>query len=1688
MSHMKQSNQAITFLMAQYRAVLKNTMMSLAVGISTTAASLCIATSAFAIPQDGMWDKEDFSSDPNGGVTGETLITSQAFDASSLANGWGYASGTTHVATNLLVNIEDVKETVAEIRGAKDKNLAFEKLFITDGACVNITNTADTDTKIYGYAPGTAADGTAGTLHLSSGKMELNKAHVRFGTIKLEDKSEITLGGIVDASKKSNSDKADWVHYSAVYSPNAADFSFKSSEKSVVNLNDQSLIGGEGVVLLENSTVNFNGKLDQNDSASALVRSPKQVTVDGSTLYAKGAGAIYSPIIEFKSNAAQTVINIEDGGRLILDGDWKDEQLANAVAHNASKISFDNLTVNGKGTLVLGNSNAQTNIAAKNTLTFNSKLENHARIEFNDKDTWAGTDILVLNGDLINSGELNLFASANARILLPKKMSQLHFINQTMPLDISDTSKIQFSSNLQTEEPGKISITNDAGEMASRATIKGEMLSISKPISGFKYVYAVEADHLTLGSPTFDSHQETLHTDKKLLANKEVTFIVKDGKTFVLSAPLTLGNSDTTTGTIKGAFQLGLVNVSRAAQLRIENGHWTLEQGQDFFIDWGAPFANDGGAVIITGNNTSLSASGKLKTTSLNNSDGIVIKSGALLDIAQADTSGLLDNAVNLNTFAKVKLDANKVLASNFNGSFLNGDPQSFLELTGKDKITKDEFNNIKSKFNNFSGIYDGFEVEDLYGGKSKVPIDQLDFKAPIANNKNVQAIVSKNVNQPGNAGSILLSGIDVFEFNPESEKTFILSNASANNNPNKNFVQKDGETNPASVKLGGFITDWNGNHYRAGTLVLLGEGNIGTVLGIVNRQAKLNIGMPNNSHIGDVTVKGNIGELYSNQVESVEISKDSKLTVEGSVYVKYLKMASGSTFITGTDRFDVENVNMAAGSTISGNGSVVIKGLKMDRSASIVSPDHEVSFENKPATIEGTITAATLTFGNMNTAYHKITGDAKINVAQLTPMYTAKVKIGDDSAKSNGSATVIAKKLSVVGSAELWVDTEYGQKAALLMVDELNDAPAASAYSNDLRLLTSNSVVPTQGVNAGTLKTNLIVGKNALTAIGFTSEQDLMDLLKSNIDQNGSFYKSPSANTLQLSGALVLNKAITIDSFRKVVLDTLATLDTLGGYSYNSITLSSGTALIITEQAFGTDKDGNKTGPAITFNMNYGTVNGEGGVVILHGNFSTQDNDLKLFGTANGQLPSLNGKIVVRSANGWLIGGYGNFPQAPQAPGGTPTPPTTLPGGTGGSGGNGNLGGSGGGTGGGTGGGGTGGGSGGGTGGGGTGGFNPSIDVDKVKEDLAGTAGPVFGIIMDVLNGKYKNDSGAGVDALRHWATVSSDGYEIEAVSNLANYAGASLASLSASHVLSDAVASRLGTSISHEKTINATGSLDNGGVWLSPSYQKFFSDGFDAQGGKYGADVDLAGIVLGSDYVFDNKRFGVMLNIGSGEAEGKGNGRGLNNDFDYYGLGVYSSYNFDNVSVCADVSYTHISHDLSGKMPSDKIGFAKAETDSNAISFGVTTSYKIENDLLDVTPHLGARFTRLDTDTYGVDTKLGTVAITEFHEQNILSVPVGVALSERYEFGDWSIAPNADMTFTLNIGDLKADYVTSFTGASNSATNFSPDMLDELTYSLDLGLSAKNGAFGGSVGLNYTGSDNTDAISLKAQASYMF
>ena len=251
-------------------------------------------------------------------------------------------------------------------------------------------------------------------------------------------------------------------------------------------------------------------------------------------------------------------------------------------------------------------------------------------------------------------------------------------------------------------------------------------------------------------------------------------------------------------------------------------------------------------------------------------------------------------------------------------------------------------------------------------------------------------------------------------------------------------------------------------------------------------------------------------------------------------------------------------------------------------------------------------------------------------------------------------------------------------------------------------------------------------------------------------------------------------------------------------------------------------------------------------------------------------------------------------------------------------------------------------------------------------------------------------------------------------------------------------------------------------------------------------GVNVDLYGVALGADYTLANSMsFGAMFNVGSGEVDGEGAASSTSNDFDYYGFGAYVGYTMGQFSVVGDVSYTVADNEVEASTSVDHIG---AQMDSTNLSLGVTGKYELSFNGVNVTPHVGLRFSNIDLDDYTIDGN-EVVASADSDKLNLFSIPVGVTIAKEFKGESWTVAPSFDLTLTGQFGDDELDGSVSWAGVSNLTTDTTTEVFDNFTYGATLGVEAQSvGGVALGINVGYTGSSNVDEFGVNANARFTF
>ena len=863
-------------------------------------------------------------------------------------------------------------------------------------------------------------------------------------------------------------------------------------------------------------------------------------------------------------------------------------------------------------------------------------------------------------------------------------------------------------------------------------------------------------------------------------------------------------------------------------------------------------------------------------------------------------------------------------------------------------------------------------------------------------------------------------------------------------NDGSKGFANnQSGTTVDLSVNASGFLHLKNGGTANKITLVdgtadnvtqLIVTDGANTIAKIEGKAGNTSLSLNGNAQV-KVNESVKVGSINTQEGTSLDITtnlttsnKDTKSVLKGD-----LKVAGTSTFAGETE--------LAGQNNVLGN----------------------VTFQ-KAATLSGksnTLGVATFQDNAKITQGQTFATDVKL-------ASTKQLVVGTDPSEAlpdGASANLVTDKLTLAGGT-LFVDPSYNVPSSIVVTGELTGA------------------VATDKTDAGSLGGTAVALQNSILAVGLdtTDKAAALAAVKSEL---APLFKANGALDKDKIGAVAYTaKKITLASGNQLVVDSTKSLtDYQKAPATQAIYLGKNSALAVDAQAF----EGSKA--PVTLQNNSAVYAGEGAKVLLTGsNVVAAANGKPLFAGTGLTLDSTtldadqNKVLRVETINGWFTQ---NLTQA-------------------------NL------------------------------GSNLALTVNdqKMKGDLAGISAPVADTLMSVAYGHknyeavkadpsvkadtvygiaagfYKNpddgkfysddkftqavDTTNLADQLKNHQVdennavyfapknelidniVYNNGSAIDAETNarLAVFGGAPQAAIEAGASTYEAISARMGVGVSG---VSAAANGQGGAIWVTPVYKSAESDGFAADNKSYGADVKLYGLALGADIeVAPNFKVGGMFNVGSGDADGQGLGANVSNDFDYYGLGLYAGYSMDAFSLVADVTYTAVDNDIEGNTD---LGKVNASIDSTNISVGVTGQYKLSLAGMDVTPHAGLRYSMIDMDDYST-----AYSQNDSDSINIFSVPVGVTIAKEYVTDTWTVKPSFDLTLTGNFGDDEAEATAKWNGFSNLSTTVKSEIMDNFTYGAAVGVSATTGNFGLGLGVNYTGSSNTDEFGVNANARYMF
>ena len=544
---MKVSNNALNFLLAQYRAIFKRAYVKgIASAVILTAGLAAGQAQAYTdLTQNtaGYWEQVSDAQDLT--VSGETTFTSSSLETTKVYDDITITNGGTLNNSGTSTKIETiiVKGDIT-INNGGNLTLSKKNAHIA-GFDLGTTGRPDDDKPK--TAVGTLYNKTSGTLTIGSGS---SNSYIQLHSAVLETGSKTIINGS-GASTAANSTVGTAAYLFAGFGENPGKLEIQKD--ATVEIKDFGYLGIEskgtmtidGNVEITASDVNsFAGirAADSSSSWSADTNSTVNLTENADITVKAGSGKAMLLAPQVNINGA--TINVEDGATFYLSGDVKtnEESGSAMVAASAGQFNMTSGKLNVAGTLVISNGTYEADSVQTPDLD-ETKLVNTLTITDGELN---GTGTVQVAGKFAaTAGIVDAFLSGkDADGTANSNDGKFEFsgnssVFEVTGSDLFDLAKYNFSGS---SADGVDFILTGSG------TIAGENLAVSKALTkngteasdDAKNKLLIEATSLTLGSDTY-AEETTLNFHSATARN--LTLIGKDHK-FTLADAITVAAID----------------------------------------------------------------------------------------------------------------------------------------------------------------------------------------------------------------------------------------------------------------------------------------------------------------------------------------------------------------------------------------------------------------------------------------------------------------------------------------------------------------------------------------------------------------------------------------------------------------------------------------------------------------------------------------------------------------------------------------------------------------------------------------------------------------------------------------------------------------------------------------------------------------------------------------------------------------------------------------------------------------------------------------------------------------------------------------------------------------------------------------------------------------------------------------
>ena len=670
---MKISNNALNFLLAQYRAIFKRAYVKgiasavlLTAGLAAGQAANAAAFSGGATSWEGASGTVTISDAQNDGVT----AANRFFDNLVIQGESGSLT---------ITNANGKHQNAVNVKGALTVK-SGATLTVSGGALAGAYTLSNADqTNISQNNTGDLIVENGGTFNLNNGKW------VQMDVVRFDSGSTVTLTG----KAETNWDSIDMVYGQDVTVASGAkvtltDAQLSTTQNGIMRINGEITLNS-GSLLRATDNINSDGTLDDSISGKIIFGNGAKITAAKDS-----TAAIIGQDIQVDTGAE---ITVSSGGELTLGGDYQAKKVGLAAAKTGSSevVLNGTITAESGSTFKIGGTN---DLATGEKMTTTLTIEN-GTLTNNTTATVDANIVVEDTGKLAGSGSLDLASTGG----LTMSSTQLKaYVDQGGKVDAATNTGATLTFTDAVDLSSLNIFGNDKIKIGADTVVAGEGVTMSAGLQGVTgYVLTYEEDDVKLGGNDYDGATTPLSW-AKVIAHNTLDLQGKNDEFLV-----------------------------KGTELKLDRPYYQIDENDDFVLDnCGNKIENTVGRVtgdelILSSDSANGASSGLVAKHGHWVVDNNIVVSGGLIKADTTQTSSLTAH----NTPAYLELTGDLDLID----TYTDGKQYSFItakgtgatvDVSGVGNLTLN--NTTRKRIQAYQGgtiVFAGDQVEDLLGANT---------------------------------------------------------------------------------------------------------------------------------------------------------------------------------------------------------------------------------------------------------------------------------------------------------------------------------------------------------------------------------------------------------------------------------------------------------------------------------------------------------------------------------------------------------------------------------------------------------------------------------------------------------------------------------------------------------------------------------------------------------------------------------------------------------------------------------------------------------------------------------------------------------------------------------------------------------------------------------------------------------